>query len=124
MTTSTLTSERLDDIPRRLHWRRAMQVDTLMDAVLGPPHGNRHGLRAGPLAVVVLASIVRTGTHALRPVRSGVAKRHPGVEPALGQPIRETACPDDRLEDLWDALGTDPAGELIEEQLGQHVLRA
>ena len=45
MTTSTITSERIDDIPLLLHWLLAMQVDKIIDAVLRPPHGNRQGLK-------------------------------------------------------------------------------
>lgn len=124
MTTSTITSERIDDIPLLLHWLRAMEVDTIIDAVLGPPHGNRQGLSYGQLAVVFLAYILSTCKHSLSPVRDWVAKRHHGVEHALGQPIRETDCTDDRLEDLLDALGADQAREAIETQLGQHLIRA
>jgi len=124
MTTSTITSERIDDIPLLVHWLHEMQVDTTIDAVLGPPHGNRQGLSSGHLAVVFLAYILSTCNHFLSPVRDWVAKRHHCLEHALGQPIRETDCTDDRLEDLLDALGADQVGERIEEQLGQHLIRA
>jgi len=107
MTTSTITSERIDDIPLLVHWLHEMQVDTTIDAVLGPPHGNRQGLSSGHLAVVFLAYILSTCNHFLSPVRDWVAKRHHCLEHALGQPIRETDCTDDRLEDLLDALGAD-----------------
>ena len=124
MTTSTITSERIDDIPLLLHWLRAMQVDTIIDAALDPPHGNRQGLSSGQLAAVFLAYMLSTCNHYLSPVRGWVAKRHHCLEQALGQPIRETDCTDDRLEDLLDALGADQVGESIEEQLGQHLIRA
>lgn len=124
MTTSTITSERIDDIPLLLYGLRAMQVDTIIDAVLGPPHGNRQGLSDGHLAVVFLAYMLSTCNHARSPVRDWVAKRHRCLEHALGQPIRETDCTDDRLEDLVDALGANQAGERIEEHLGQHLMRA
>lgn len=124
MPTSTITSERIDDIPLLLHWLRAMQVDKIIDAVLDPPHGNRQGLSYGQLAVVFLAYILSTCNHSLSPVRDWVAQRRHCVEHALGQPIRETDCTDDRLEDLLDALGATQAGEAIEEQLGQHLIRA
>jgi hypothetical protein len=64
------------------------------------------------------------GNHSLSPVRAWVAKRHHCLEHALGQPIRETDCTDDHLEDLLDTLGADQVGELIAEQLGQHLIRA
>jgi transposase len=124
MTTSTITSERIDDIPLLLHWLREMHVDTIIDAVLDPPHGNRQGLSHGHLTVVFLAYILSTCNHFLSPVRDWVAKHHHCLEHALGQPIRETDCTDDRLEDLLDALGADQAGERIEEQLDRHLIRA
>lgn len=124
MPTSTITSERIDDLPLLLPWLRAMQVDTIIDAVLDPPHGNRQGLRYGHLTVVFLAYMLSTGNHALSPVRAMAAKRRHGVEHALGQPIRETDCTDDRPEDLLDALGAAQAGEAREAHLGQHLSRA
>ena len=124
MSTSTITSERIDDIPLLLHWLRTMQVDKIIDAVLDPPHGNRQGLSYGQLTVIFLAYMLSTCNHSLSPVRDWVAKRHRCLEHARGQPIRETDCTDDRLEDLLDALGADQVGERIEEQLGQHVIRA
>ena len=125
MPTSTIPSERIDDIPLLLHWLRAMQVDKIIDAVLDPPHGNRQGLSYGQLTVVCLAYMLSTCHHSLSPVRDWVAKRRHCVEHALGQPIRETDCTDDRLEDLLDALGADQASEAIEEhrKLGEELAK-
>jgi hypothetical protein len=54
---STLTSKRIDDI-LLLHWLLGIQVDKIIDAVLGLQHGNRQGLSYGHLVVVFLASIL------------------------------------------------------------------
>ena len=43
---------------------------------------------------------------------------------ARGCPIRDTDFTDERLADLLDAVGRDAVGEALEEQLGQHLLRA
>src|SRR2546430_17043954 len=118
MPTSTITSERIDDIPLLRHWLRAMQVDTIIDAVLDPPHGNRQGLSYGQPPVIFLAYMLSTCNHSLSPAPDWVAKRRHGVEHALGQPIRETTCPDDRLEGPLDALGADQAGRASQHHLG------
>ena len=43
---------------------------------------------------------------------------------ALGWQIRDTDFTDDRLADFLDAVGQDEVGEALEEQLGQHLIRA
>src|SRR5205823_4919976 len=107
MATSANTTGRNDEITVLRHLLRSVPVDTIIDAVLDPPHGNRQGLSYGQLTVIFLAYMLSTCNHSLSPVRDWVAKRRHGVEHALGQPIRETDCTDDRLEDLLDALGAD-----------------
>ena len=36
----TTTSERIDELPWLIYWLKQMQVDVIIDRVLGPPHGN------------------------------------------------------------------------------------
>lgn len=124
MTTPQITSERIDDIPLLIHWLLEMHVDQIIDGVLGPPHGNRQGLSFGQLAVVFVAYILSQCNHFLSPVRDCVAKHRYCLEQALGQPIGATDFTDERLEDLLDAVGDDQVGEQIEEQMGQHLIRA
>lgn len=120
----TITSERIDDVPLLVHWLLRMHVDQIIDAVLGPPHGNRQGLSYGQLAVVFIAYILTECNHFLSPVRDWVLARRQCLSQALSQPIRDTDFTDDRLEDLLDALGADEVGEQIEVQMGQHLIRA
>jgi transposase len=124
MTTPLITSERIDDIPLLIHWLLEMRVDKIIDGVLGRPHGNRQGLSYGQLAVVFVAYILSQCNHFLSPVRDWVAKHKYCLEQALGQPISATDFTDERLEDLLDAVGDDQVGEHIEEQMGQHLIRA
>jgi transposase len=124
MFSPTITSERIDDIPLLIHWLLKMHIDKIIDAVLGPPHGNRQGLSYGQLAVVFVAYILSVCNHFLSPVCDWVEKHHHCLERALGHPIRATDFTDDRLEDLLDAIGTDAVIEQVEEQMGQHLLRA
>jgi len=120
----TITSERIDDIPLLIHWLLKMHIDKIIDAVVGPPHGNRQGLSYGQLAVVFVAYILSVCNHFLSPVRDWVEKHRHCLERALGHPIRATDFTDDRLEDLLDAIGTDTVIEQVEEQMGRHLLRA
>ena len=124
MATGTIDSERIDDIPLLMHWMLEMHIDRIIDAAIGAPHGNRQGLSYGRLAVVYLAYILSECRHFLSSVEEWVAKHQQCLTQALGEPIGETDFTDDRLADLLDAVGQEDVGEKIEEQLGQHIIRA
>ncbi len=74
--------------------------------------------------MVFLAYILTQYNHFLSPVRDWVTKHQHVLTLALGWPIRDTDFTDERLEDLLDAVGQDEVGEALEEQLGQHLIRA
>ena len=59
-----------------------------------------------------------------QPGHDWVTKHQHALTQALGCPIRDTDFTDERLADLWEAVGGDAVGEALEEQLGQHLLRA
>jgi transposase len=124
MATAQITSERIDDVPLLLQWLLDMHIDQIIDAVLKSPHGNRQGLSYGQLAVVFVAYILTECNHFLSPVRDWVTKHQHALTQALGCPIRDTDFTDERLADLLDAVGRDAVGEALEEQLGQHLIRA
>jgi transposase len=124
MATAQIASERIDDIPLLMRWLLDMHIDQIIDRVLGTPHGNRQGLSYGQLAVVFVAYILTECNHFLSPVRDWVSKHQQALTQALGCPIRDTDFSDERMEDLLDALGRDAVGESLEEQLGQHLIRA
>jgi hypothetical protein len=86
----TVTSERIDDVPLLIHWLLQMHIDTIIDAVLGPPHGNRRGLSSGQLAVVFIAYVLIECNHVLSPVREWVLARRTCVSSALGVPLGGT----------------------------------
>ena len=119
-----ITSERIDDVPLLVYWLLQMHIDKIIDAVLGPPHGNWQGLSYGQLAVVFIAYILTECNHFLSPVRDWVFQRRECLSQVLGCPIRDTDFTDDRLESLLDALGNDDVEEQIEVQMGQHLIRA
>jgi len=125
MTCRSVTSdERIDDVPLLMYWLLKMHIDKIIDAVLGPPHGNWQGLSYGQLAVVFIAYILTECNHFLSPVRDWVLARRECLSQALGQPIRDTDFTDDRLEALLDAVGADEVEEQIEMHLSQHLIRA
>jgi hypothetical protein len=124
MATAQITSERIDDIPLLIQWLLNMHIDSIIDAVVKSPHGNRQGLSYGQLTVVFLVYILTTCNHFLSPVRDWVTKHQHVLTVALGWPLQANDFTDDRLEDLLDAVGQEAVGEALEAQLGQHLIRA
>ena len=120
------TSERIDDLPLLIYWLRRMQVDVIIDQVLGPPHGNWEGLSAGEVALVFVAYVLMCCTHFLSPMQTWVSKHLVSLSQAMGKLVREADFTDDRLGVILSRLGdgaTRP-GEQIELELGQHLVRA
>lgn len=120
------TSERIDNLPLLIYWLKEMQVDRIIDRVLGPPHGNWGGLSYGEVAVVFVAYVVMRCTHFLSPMQGWACTHLGSLGQALGKAVREQDFTDDRLGLLLSRLGdeTTRPGEWIEEELGRQVLRA
>lgn len=122
----TTTSERIDELPLVIHCLKQMQVDVIIDRVLGPAHGNWEGLSRGELALVYVSYVVMSCTHFLSPMQAwGVEHLH-SLSQALGKPVREEDGTDDRLAVVLSDLGDERTrpGEHIEQEMGQHVIRA
>ena len=109
-----------------VYWLKQMQVEVIIDRVLGAPHGNWEGLSYGELALVFIAYVVMNCTHFLSPVEAWVAEHLTSLSQAVGKAVRVQDCTDDRLAVLLSRLGDEQShpGEQIELELGQHVLRA
>lgn len=122
----TTTSERIDELPVLIYWLKQMRVDVLIDSVLGPPHGNWDGLSYGEVALVFLTHMVMRCTHFLSPVEAWAAQHLTSLSQALGKPVRTQDCTDDRLAVVLSKLGAEQtqAGETLEAELGQHLIRA
>lgn len=120
------TSERIDDLPWLIHWLKQMRVDVIIDTVLGPPHGNWDGLSYGELGLLFIAYVVTGCTHFLSPMQDWTRTHCISLSQALGKPVREQDCTDDRLAVLLSHLGDEPSapGAAIELALGQHLIRA
>ena len=120
------TSERIDSLPLLIYWLKQMQVDAIIDRVLGPPHGNWQGLSYGEVALVFVAYVVIACTHFLSPMEAWARKHLQSLSQALGKPVRAEDFSDDRLAIVLSHLGAEATqpGVQIEQELGQHVLRA
>ena len=120
------TSERIDNLPLLIHWLKQMQVDRIIDRVLGPAHGNWEGLSYGEVALVFVAYVVMRCTHFLSPMQGWARTHLVSLSQALGKEVREQDFTDDRLGLLLGRLGEEATrpGEAIEEDLGRQVLRA
>jgi transposase len=120
------TSERIDNLPLLIYWLKRMQVDVIIDRVLGPPHGNWEGLSYGEVALVFVAYTVMCCTHFLSPMQEWASQHLVSLSQAMGKPVREEDFTDDRLGVVLSYLGdgTPQPGEQIELELGQHIIRA
>lgn len=120
------TSERIDNLPVLIYWLKQMRVDVIIGHVLGPPHGTWAGLSYGEVAVVFVAYVVMGCTHFLSPMQAWASQHMLSLSQALGKPVREQDFTDDRLGVVLSRLGDEVthAGEQIELELGQHLLRA
>jgi transposase len=121
-----ISSERIDNLPVLIYWLKRMQVDVIIDHVLGPPHGNWDGLSYGEVALVFVAYVVMCCTHFLSPLQGWASKHLVSLSQALGKPVREEDFTDDRLAIILSHIGEEvkQPGAQIEEELGQHLVRA
>jgi transposase len=122
----TTTSERIDELPVVISYLKQMQVDLIIDRVLGPAHGNWEGLSRGELALVYVSYVVMNCTHFLSPLQAWVTEHQQSLVQALGKPVREADGTDDRMAVVLSGLGDESTrpGEQIEQELGQHLVRA
>ena len=122
---SSIESERSDDIPLILHWISNMQVQEWVDEVLPNEHGNRRGLSYGQLTVLMLGYIVSQADHRLCAIESWVQAHHQTLERCTGWEIRPTDASDDRLAALLEVFGKHPEQcDQLEIQLSQHLIQA
>lgn len=122
----TTTSERIDELPLVIHCLKQMQVDSVIDRALGSAHGNWEGLSRGELALLYVSYVVMNCTHFLSPMQAWVGEHLQSLSQALGKPVREVDATDDRLAIVLSDLGDETIrpGEQVEQEMGQHVIRA
>ena len=120
-TTSTITSERIDDLPLLIEFIRKMGVVEIFDKNL-PLHWLRKGLGWGWMAAIWLAHIVSQGDHRKLTVRDWVANVQDTLERISGQKIRATDFTDDRLTILLRLLSDTATWQKIETALGSRAI--
>ncbi len=121
-----IESERVDELPIILEFSKQMRVADAIDQIVGKGHGNRTGLSYGRLAWGLMGAIATQRDHRLNHVEAWAVAHRPTLQAALGEEVGEKDFTDDRLADLLWVLG-DPEGEVgqaLEEQVGQHLVRA
>lgn len=118
--------ERIDDLPLALGLLEGMGVPQVMDAHLGPGHGNRQGLSYGQLTHGLAGHILTAQDHRLSPVEPWSQAHQAVLGHLLGGAVGDKDFTDDRLADLLFAVGNASAEtrEAIETELGQHMVRA
>ena len=118
--------ERIDDLPLALGLLQRMGVPRVVDAHLGPGHGNRQGLSYGQLTHGFAGRIITAQDHRLSPVEAWSQEHQGTLSRLLGVTVGDKDFTDDRLADLVYALGSasPEVREDIETDLGQHLVRA
>ncbi len=118
--------ERIDDLPLALGLLERMGVPRVVDAHLGPGHGNRQGLSYGQLTHGLAGHILTAQDHRLSPVEPWSQAHQAVLSQLLGGRVGDKDFTDDRLADVLYAVGNASAEtrEAIETEVGQHVVRA
>lgn len=119
---STIVTERVDDIPLLLHHLEQMGVPQLLDAHF-PTHGNWDGLSFGWTATIWLVHILSQADHRLNHVQDWVAQHLDTLSVCTGQPICERNFADDRLAAILRRLDEDISWEAYEHNQGKHLIR-
>src|SRR6266702_3941271 len=117
-----IITERVDDIPLRLHQRQQMALPTLIDTHF-PAHGNWYGLSLGWVSTIGLSAILSRGDHRLVHVEPWVANRLFTLQTVTGQDVERLDFTDDRLESVLRHLRDDNRWGQFESRLHQHTVR-
>ena len=118
--------ERIDDRPLALGLLEDMGVPQVMDAHLGPGHGNRQGLSYGQLTHGLAGHILTAQDHRLSSVEPWSQAHQAVLSHLLGGTVSGKDFTDDRLADLLCAVGNASAETraALETEVGQHLVRA
>lgn len=121
---TTLTIERVDNLPVILSWLHRMRIAELIDR-FWRPHGNWSGLSYGQLTVVFLAFVLYTRTHRLSYAADWQQQHQQTLTLCTGWPFGPHEMSDDRLGHLLEVLGADEAGSAAyQEAQSQTLIRA
>jgi transposase len=122
MTRAAIQTERIDDVPLLVRQQQKMGIPRVIDAVI-QPHGKRRGLSVGWTVVGWLTYILSESDHRMSYVEPWVENRLRTLKGVIAARLRVRDFTDDRLGDVLRYLSKDEDWEVIEEQLGQHLIR-
>ena len=113
-------------MPLIIYWLKQMNLETIIDNKLSPPHGNRKGLTYGQLSLLLLTYIISQADHRLCCVEEWVNQHHRSLQSITNWKIGNKDATDDRCGDLLKIIGEteDQTIAQIEIFLGQHLIRA
>ncbi|GAC1394075.1 MAG: hypothetical protein NVSMB38_24950 [Ktedonobacteraceae bacterium] len=117
-----ITTERIDDFVVLLRLMQQMDLPAILDRHL-PRHWLQQGLSWGWTATMWLAHIVSQGDHRKVKVRDWVRQAHGTLEQVTGLDIRETDFTDDRLTIVLRHLSDAACWQVMEQEVGQHLIR-
>lgn len=120
--TSTITTERVDDIPVLLKHMIQMGIHKILDSNF-PTHDNWGGISLGWTALIWLTHILSEADHRLNRVQDWVAKHRQTISTVTGLAISLTDFSDDRLANILRYLSQDESWQEYERNQGKHIIR-
>ena len=121
--TSTIVTERVDDIPLLLTHIMQMGIPDLLDTHF-PSHDNWEGLSLGWTAAIWLTHILSQADHCLNKVQKWVAKHIQTLSSVTGLTIRASDFNNGRLAIILRYLNQDDSWQEYEQDQGKLLLRA
>ena len=119
----SIISERIDDVVLLLKVMMRLNLPAILDHHL-PRHWLQQGLSWGWITTIWLSHLISQGDHRKVSVREWVSQRQSTLEKATGLKIGETDFTDDRLTIVLRELAQPAYWQAIEQELGQHTIRA
>jgi transposase len=117
-----IQNERVDDIPLLIAQQQKMGLAEIIDEII-IPHGGRQGLSVGQTVVVWLSFILSEADHRLSYVEPWVARHQETLKQLIDPALQASDFTDDRLGDALRYLSDDANWDVLEQRLGQRVLR-
>ena len=120
--TSSIETERMDDIPLLITHMQRMKLSELLDKHI-PTHGHRKGLSVGELSVVWLAHILSQADHRMNRVQEWGSRRLETLRGCGMDALSPQDLMDDRLADVLRLLSHDGHWQTFEQELMGQLLR-
>lgn len=120
--TSSIETERMDDIPLLITHMQRMKLSELLDKHI-PTHGHRKGLSVGELSVVWLAHILSQADHRMNRVQEWGSRRLETLRGCGMDALSPQDLTDDRLADVLRLLSHDGHWHAFEQELMGQLIR-